>query len=122
MMPVGIFSPVSELLVNRAGLHHKPHPADSGNVFGRVAVDRYQVSQQAGLDLAYLVLHVQDPSIHRGGRSERINSGHTVFHHRLELASIIAMREYTYIAPARNCHSGVKSCFEAIPLSLGSGG
>ena len=54
----------SRLAVNLAAFHHEAHFSQSGNVFGRVALDGHQVRQEAWADATNLILHLEHARVH----------------------------------------------------------
>src|SRR5437879_3304475 len=70
----------SWLLVDCSVLHHEPQATQCGNVVRRIAFDSDQISEEACLDSADLIFHMQHARIDRSRRLQRVDDRHSPTH------------------------------------------
>src|SRR4029453_12805861 len=105
--PTPIPSPFREtatlrVLEDHAVLHHEADALGHADVLARVAGHRDDVGEEAGLDLAELVLHADELRAHHRRPVERPQRRHPALDHRDQLAPVLAVREARQVTAARD--------------------
>src|SRR5690242_7583069 len=94
------------LLINNAVLHNESHASEHSDVFGRVALDSYEVGEKSVANAADLVVHSQNSRVDRRCRSQGVDQRHSPVDHCLDLAGIVAVGKDSNVAAAGDRDTG----------------
>src|SRR6185369_16156447 len=100
------------LLIKSAVFHYEPNAPQRRDVARRITFDRDQIREQAYLDGADLIGHMQHARINRSGGAQCIDDRHSPRDHEFDLFCVVTVGEHADVAAAGDGHAGFERLLE----------